>query len=431
MIFLKYTLQGIVLFALAVGSVLLAQGDMLTSGIVCAIVFALLLGYMLERVHRQQRVLYDFLRNHSGGAMRELPLMRGSDGRLAQELERVLERYRKRLYDEATMQKYYELVMDDVGIGLLSCDEEGRVHWANHMAERMVGSLPMVPQEWLQMPQGGQRTVTHERHGVPQQLLVSATRLRREGNREQVLLTVRDIRHVLERQQVESWKQLSRVLTHEIMNSLSPILSLAELLGQPTEAMRRRPDYAGRMTEALGTIHRRGTSLLQFVESYRQLTRLPEPQPATIGAERFLRDLQQLYGQGFVLFSPVQRDFTFMADRHQLEQVAINLIKNACEAVSLRTQEEAADGNTAAVRVTLWQDTEENEVRLAVTDNGTGIMPEAQERIFLPFFTTKPEGSGIGLALCRQIVSLHGGYISVRSQIGQGSTFTVVLPQRK
>ncbi len=422
MIFLKYTLQGIVLFALAVGCVLLVLRGMLTSGIVLACVFAVLLGYMLERVHRQQRVLYDFLRNHSGGAMRELPLMRGGDGRLAQELERVLEQYRKRLYDEATMQKYYELVMDNVGIGLLSCDGAGRVHWSNHTAERMVGSLPMVPQEWLQMPQGGQRTVMHERHGVPQQLLVSVTRMHREGSREQVLLTLRDIRHVLERQQVESWKQLSRVLTHEIMNSLSPILSLAELLGQPTETMCRRPDYAERMTEALGTIHRRGTSLLQFVESYRQLTRLPEPQPTPIGAERFLCDLRQLYAQGDVTFAPVQRDFTFHADRHQLEQVLINLIKNAREAV--------AANRPNAIRVTLSQDIETHDVRLTVADSGTGITPEAQERIFLPFFTTKPEGSGIGLALCRQIVSLHGGYIQVRSQINCGSTFVVVLPQQ-
>ncbi len=421
MIFLKYTLQGIALFLLAVGSLMLVQADMLSSGIVLVLVFAILLGYMLYRVHRQQRVLYDFLRNHSGGAMRELPLMHGSDGRLAQELERVLDQYRMRLYDEATMQKYYEVVMDNVGIGLLSCDDEGRVHWANHTAERMVGSLSVVPREWLQMSQNGQRTITNERHGVPQQLLVSATRMRRESSRGQVLITLRDIRHVLELQQVESWKQLSRVLTHEIMNSLSPILSLAELLGRPTEAMRGRPDYADRMTKALGTIHRRGTSLLLFVENYRQLTRLPEPQPTVIGAIQFLHDLQQLYARGGVTFAPVQRDFTFRADRHQLEQVLINLIKNACEASA---QEDA-------VRVTLLQDTETREVRMSVTDHGVGITPEAQERIFLPFFTTKPDGSGIGLALCRQIVSLHGGYIQVRSQIGQGSTFTVVLPQQQ
>ncbi len=422
MIFLKYTLQGIVLFMLAAGSVLLVQRGMLTSGIASVVVFAVLLGYMLYCVRRQQRVLYDFLRNHSGDSMREMPLLDSSNGRLAQELERVLTLYRQRLYDEATMQKYYEVVMDNVGIGLLSCDEVGRVHWSNHTAERMVGSLAVVPREWLQMPQGGQRTVTHERHGVPQQLLVSATRMQREGGKEQVLLTLRDIRHVLERQQVESWKQLSRVLTHEIMNSLSPILSLAELLGRPTEAMRRRPDYTEKMTEALGTIHRRGTSLLQFVESYRQLTRLPEPQLLPVGAERLMRDLQQLHPQGGVVFAPIQHDFTFMADRQQLEQVAINLIKNAREAV--------AENCSDAIRVALTQDIETREVRLTVSDKGAGITAEAQERIFLPFFTTKPEGSGIGLALCRQIISLHGGYISVRSRVGQGSTFTVVLPQQ-
>ncbi len=414
---------------------------MLSSGVVLALVFAVLLGYMLYRVHRQQRVLYDFLRNHSGGAMRELPLMNGSNGRLAQELERVLELYRKRLYDEATMQKYYELVMDNVGIGLLSCDGAGRVHWSNHTAERMVGSLSVVPREWLQMSQGGQRTVTHERHGVPQQLLVSATRMQREGSSEQVLLTLRDIRHVLERQQVESWKQLSRVLTHEIMNSLSPILSLAELLGQPTEAMRQRPDYAPRMTEALATIHRRGTSLLQFVESYRQLTRLPEPQPTAISATQFLHDLQQLYAPSNVVFAPIQRDFTFMADRHQMEQVAINLIKNACEASPENQQESPCDQPPTTsdqqespcapqVRVSLSQNDYTADVRLTVSDNGIGITAEAQERIFLPFFSTKPAGSGIGLALCRQIVSLHGGYIQVHSQVGRGSMFTVVLPQQ-
>lgn len=221
----------------------------------------------------------------------------------------------------------------------------------------------------------------------------------------------------LDQAETQAWQKLIRVLTHEIMNSITPVISLSETLLS-------RADTADSATikQGLGVINRRSKGLMDFVQSYRQLTKVSTPVLTDIPVMDILTDLRGLYPDTSIHFSASDPELVVRADRPQLEQVLINLIKNAIEATAVQRE-------TGNCRIELEiKDLKNKCIGITVSDNGPGIAPDVQERIFIPFFTTKQQGSGIGLALCRQIVLLHGGQISVQSKPGQGTAFHIVLP---
>lgn len=217
---------------------------------------------------------------------------------------------------------------------------------------------------------------------------------------------------------MEAWQKLIRVLTHEIMNSITPIISLADTLNERSQ---EHPDDARTHTyiqQGLQVIYRRGKGLLEFVENYRKLTRISAPMKTEIPLEQFLSDLQRLYPELEVLYKCPSSQLTWYADRTQMEQVFINLLKNAHEACAHRSHPD----------IRIQVETHAQELIFEISDNGEGMLPEVTERIFVPFFTTKNNGSGIGLTLCKQIISLHGGQISVQSTAGKGSRFRLSFP---
>ena len=169
---------------------------------------------------------------------------------------------------------------------------------------------------------------------------------------------------------------------------------------------------------SMQTIHRRSKGLLGFVENYRRLTRIPEPVCTQVPARELFADLKKLFPAEIYHFRQPNVSLTLWIDRTQIEQVLINLLKNAREACFRKSD--------AQIEIELTQ-TAEGSI-LTVSDNGEGILPDVIDKIFVPFFTTKPSGSGIGLSLCKQIMNLHGGTISVRSEKGAGSCFTLVFP---
>ena len=239
---------------------------------------------------------------------------------------------------------------------------------------------------------------------------------------------------VLERNEMEAWQKLIRVLTHEIMNSITPIISLSETLSEREVSEKNYPV----MRQGMQTIYRRSKGLLEFVENYRKLTRLPAPvrRPvavrdgydmdiipsdlATYGAEakKLLQDLQKLFSEEYIRIELPETDRILQIDRTQIEQVLINLIKNAKEACSRKEHPRIEVKMLPALS---WQ------CLITVSDNGEGILPEVQDKIFVPFFTTKPSGSGIGLSLCKQVMNRHGGNITVQSAVGKGSCFTLLF----
>lgn len=216
----------------------------------------------------------------------------------------------------------------------------------------------------------------------------------------------------LERNEMEAWQKLIRVLTHEIMNSITPIISLSETLSEREVTESNYPV----MRQGMQTIHRRSKGLLEFVENYRKLTRLPAPVRRPASIRELLQDLKKLFSEEYIHIELPEIDQTLHIDRIQIEQVLINLIKNAKEACSKKDEP--------------WIEVKmvpvfSGKCLIIIKDNGGGIMPEVQDKIFVPFFTTKVSGSGIGLSLCKQIMNRHGGNISVQSMVGQGSCFTL------
>lgn len=251
----------------------------------------------------------------------------------------------------------------------------------------------------------------------------------------------------MEANEMESWQKLIRVMGHEIMNSITPIISLSETLG--SRAVDEK-SYAY-MQQGVQIIHKRSKGLLEFVENYRRLTRIPLPQKEKVELVALLRDLKNLFPDNFIHILPPSTEIYLQADRVQIEQVLINLVRNAREACNAVEWDERncnpddagstarADGGTVAgadswagcigprIEVSVFHHPEWR-VAISVADNGEGILPEVLDKIFVPFFTTKEGGSGIGLSLCRQIMHLHGGSITATSIPGTGTCFTLLFP---
>lgn len=224
----------------------------------------------------------------------------------------------------------------------------------------------------------------------------------------------------MEANEMESWQKLIRVMGHEIMNSITPIISLSETLGSRTVDEK---SYAY-MQQGVQIIHKRSKGLLEFVENYRRLTRIPLPKKEKVELGTLLRDLKNLFPDNFIHILPPSTEIHLQADRVQIEQVLINLVRNAREACNAVEWDECI-GPQIEVSVSNHP---EWRVAISVADNGEGILPEVLDKIFVPFFTTKEGGSGIGLSLCRQIMHLHGGSITATSTPGTGTCFTLLFP---
>lgn len=236
----------------------------------------------------------------------------------------------------------------------------------------------------------------------------------------------------LRQKEYESWEKLMRVLTHEIMNSITPVVSLSETLlsyfrtkeGTARNVREMSELTIGKTIRALETIRNQGRNLLCFTDSYRQFACLKQPECSSFSLTDLLQDIQILYREdlarqhiGFSVDCP-QFGIQVHADEGMLSQVLINLLKNSMQALAGQSDKK--------IHVVAY--CKERTLSINVTDNGPGIPSDLAEDIFIPFFTTKPDGNGIGLSLSRQIVRMHGGELSVSSQPYHKTTFTISLP---
>ena len=418
-----FTLLMAALFLCAIGCWTFGRHGMWLSSGICLALFSGMAAYLYNQQNRQLKRWHTFIHGKHNLPPKERLLPDNASARtmndIKQELEQLTDSYHHRLLNEAIRQKYYETLLNHVETGVMTCTPTGEIQWMNHAARQQFGTHPRVPAAWLKLPAGDTQVTTVERHGMTKDYLLSASRLVTDGQ-PQRLFTLRNIQQVLDRQQTEAWKTLARVLTHEIMNSLSPILSLTETLASTASQLPDDSPGQDRMRQALQTIHRRSKGLLDFVNNYRRLTRLPAPTYTDIRADELFNDMKRLFNDPHITFDQPYPEFTFQADRGQMDQVLINLLKNAREASAPDTP----------IHVTLRRDMTPDQVLISVQDHGTGIPADVQQRIFVPFFTTKPDGSGIGLSLCKQIAYQHGGHLSIRSTPGKGSCFTLCLPRK-
>ncbi|MDR0333996.1 MAG: GHKL domain-containing protein [Dysgonamonadaceae bacterium] len=350
---------------------------------------------------------------------------RGLSPELIPDMETSVSHFNNKLMKMEMEQNFYEILLNRIDFGIIIVDKQERIKWINKSAldlfekpqPRQLSDLSKISETLPQMlrdllPQET-KIIKIDEGKIVHQLAVSTIYFQAEEKRLK-LISLKNIQSVLDESENEAWKKLIRVLTHEIMNSITPIISLAETFATPDEEVRKM------LPQAMETIHRRSKGLVDFVHNYQKLSRIPNPTLSIFSATDLMTDISNLLKSDGLNFSYTiyNNDISFKADRAQMEQVMINLIKNACEA--------AANQPNPQVSVEIGY-SEYHRPTIKVTDNGEGILPEVCDKVFIPFFTTKTNGSGIGLSICRQIVNLHGGTISVQSEVGKGSCFRVVL----
>lgn len=370
----------------------------------------------LYRLHtRKVLFMIDALENNDNAF--HFPEDRGTPD--SRQINRALNRVSRILYnvkaDTAQQEKYYELILNCINTGLLVLSDSGAVYQKNNEALHLLGLSVFTHVKQLSRVDTGlmetlsacragdklQTTFSNERETINLSIRVSDITVRKEHLR---ILALNDIHTELDDKEIDSWIRLTRVLTHEIMNSVTPITSLSDTL----LALAKTKDEEIR--SGLQTISTTGKGLLSFVESYRRFTRIPSPEPSLFYVKAFIDRMVELAKHqnpaGNISFktdvSPA--DLILYADENLISQVVINLLKNAIQAIDRQ-----ADGQ---IVVRAYCNAAE-EVLIEIKNNGPAIPPELVEHIFIPFFTTKEGGSGIGLSISRQIMRLSGGSIAL------------------
>ena len=333
--------------------------------------------------------------------------------------------------EQMDREKYYEQILNAVDTGILVVDSHDNILQHNQAALRLLDTDVLTHMNQVKGKLKDEHLAKHET-----QAMLKDKHVR--------IIALSDVSHELSNQEVDSWIKLIRVLTHEIMNTITPVTSLSEtLLTRVTEDKD--------LKQGLETIHKTGTELLAFVNNYRRFTHVPQPQPALFYVEPFLERMALLCNHEVEIeVSP--KDLLVYADESLLSHVVTNLLKNAVEAFNgqekLSAERNKQDGNVqgrnkqecrsadlqsaaskkAFIHLQAYANAQES-IIINVSNNA-GLIPEdVASHIFIPFFTTKPEGSGIGLSLSRQIMRVSGGSLSLHQDKTQGiTTFRILIP---
>jgi two-component system, NtrC family, nitrogen regulation sensor histidine kinase NtrY len=340
--------------------------------------------------------------------------------------------------EKETQYQYLQKILELVDTGILSYEHAtGEIGWMNESFKKMLG-IPYLKtihslqkrddalyQQVLALRPGEHKVVDlmHEKNNF--KILLNATAFQ-TGGRIYKLVAFQNVSEALDETESKAWQKLLSVMTHEIMNSVAPISSLAETLKNRLQHATReldvRPDGLEDLELGIDTIKRRSEGLLKFAETYRNLNKITAPSLRKIYVRDLFENLHQLM-QPTLIQKKIELeiilkdpDLSIEADTNLVEQVLINLVVNAMEALKDRS-----DGRILLSASAVSG----NKTVLKVGDNGMGMSPEVVDNIFIPFFTTKKNGSGIGLSLCKQIMMLHKGNIQVQSVEGEGSVFVL------
>ena len=349
----------------------------------------------------------------------------------------VLEAFRKARSEKEEQGQYLDTIVQQVRTGILSFDSDGNVQLMNTNAKRFIGIsniknirdlININPKLYHSINSVAPGKSELYKGGNELYLTIQATELRIRGT-DVKLITLQNIQPELQKQELEAWQNLTRVLRHEIMNSITPISSLTSTLREILDHDMKKNDGhyelkeegADDLREGLSTIENRSKGLIKFIDAYREYTSLPKPKIATVRLRDMIEHVAQLMKPELKKTSINFHHYcnseylTIQADLDMIEQVLINLLKNAIEALA----------ETENPTLELIGRYDENAVKIEVIDNGSGIIKEALEHIFVPFYTTKRTGSGIGLSLSRQIMQMHNGSITVESEPDVKTTFTL------
>ena len=358
--------------------------------------------------------------------------------RLHKELNEAMLKLRNSRREKDSEFLFFKNIVMHVGIGLIVFREDGTIEIFNSAARKLLklnraeklNDLREVSEVLVQvfekLKTGGRELVRLKIGEELVQLSAYAIELNLRGENVK-LISIQNIQSELEEKEMEAWQNLVRVLTHEIMNSVTPISSLAGIVEEELKPHIDADDPAALTKDQLGDIHlslqtisKRSEGLIHFVKEFRSLTSIPKPRPVQIEVQCLFDELTMLHKRDLadrnieLVTSVYPEDLTITADKNMIEQVMINLIRNAIQ--SFEDQFDKKIEIKASVN-------DKSRPVITIKDNGSGIDPEAMEKIFIPFFTTKKSGSGIGLSLSRQIMRQHQGTLTVKSTVGKGTEF--------
>lgn len=379
--------------------------------------------------------LSDFSRSFTG------PGQGAAVRRLSSAMEEVMEDFRKIRSEKEEQYHYLQSVIQNIDMALLVYTPNGHIELSNKAARKLfrISSLntlddleqfsPQLAEGLRQIKHGETLLVKVRDEEDIISLVIFANHFRIKSKTLQ-LVSLKDLYNVLEEQEAESYQKLIRVLTHEIMNSIAPISSLASTVNQMLGEVTRNHQLAGaedniaEIGQALQTIEKRSQGLLHFVNTYRNLTRVPNPNIAEVPVESLLSNIQklmfdELQSRNIALTINIDPpNIILLADQQLIEQVLINLLMNSIHALTGR------EGAAVQIKALINR---RNRPVIQVTDNGPGILQDVLDKVFIPFFSTKPNGTGIGLSLSKQIMRLHGGNITADSLPEEATTFTLTF----
>ncbi len=410
-------------FGIAVIAFRMLEREAIFTLLVGLLILGIQVYYLGKYLFRINRILVSFIDTVGSVEATELQLVPG--GSLLSSLEMRLNQLKTEVtrsrIDQQKQKGLLDIVVDAMDTGLICINENKEVVISNKAAasllqDRMVGTFSELERLNPELA----HTLTHlslnssRMAALPQFKASVRSKKFALEQQEYILYSIQNIQREVDTQETESWQKLIRVLTHEIMNSLGPVLSLSK-------SLRKSVHQSQKILSGLETIENTGEGLVQFIKEYRKLSTFPLPEKKYMSVPMLLDQVRSLYEERFrechIQFEVVaaDREMKLFADPHQIEQILINLIQNAAESL-----ENVSNG---VIRISASMSG--NRVELKVEDNGPGISREIRDQIFVPFFSTKPGGTGIGLSLSRQIMNNHEGTIRFSSIPDEKTVFTL------
>ncbi len=420
---------------------LIASDKSLRISLICFFAVAILTANLisfLNSTNKKIKYFFDSVRNDDSNLFFPDEEKNKTVREIFRNMNKVNEQIRHLKIENRNQEHYFQILIEHLAIGIITFDKKGFILHSNSTAKKLLGTdvithikqLERIDKKLYQtlssIKPSERRLVPINRERGEIQLSLKATSFRTNDN-ELVILSIQDIKNELDEKEVESWMKLIRILMHEIMNSITPITSLSESLsniysveGKPILPDQITSKKISTTLQGLNVIKDQGKGLMSFVESYRKLTRIPEPDKHLFKVAELFNRLQVLYNtqrksdKVELTFNLKEPDLEIFADQNLVSQVLINLIKNALE---------ANENNPESKIIIIAGADNDLHPEICVIDNGPGVPAENIDEIFVPFFTTRQNGSGVGLSISRQIMRMHGGNLKVRSAPGKETIF--------
>ncbi len=400
--------------------------------------------YYVNRTNRILGNFFSYMQEHDPSLQFSSRYVKKHFKGLSEAMEGLISDLKEHRINLEVQAHYLVTILDNVSTGILCFDQQGKIQTMNRAARTLLQTEPMehlteldgkspgLGSRILHLQPNREITETVHHRGNQVRLAIYCTKIKLKQDLVHIV-AINDISSQLEMQEILSWKKLIRVINHEIMNSMTPIITLSMAIRRKLAHGNRAREVEQLSEEALSDaiesawiIEERSSGLVTFIERYKKLTSLPPLKPESFPAGELFAKMDQFFKEDLKARKirirwPESCDTILEADRQMLEQVMINLVKNSMEALRNRKDPE--------IKLSCQRDAGER-ICLSVADNGEGIPDDKLEQVFVPFFTTREEGSGIGLSLCKQIIQSHGGSIHMESSPGRGTRVVIYLNPR-